>query len=100
MSRGGNDLLRRRGRDPLGLPLGHHLGTGRAHPVVTATGARHALNMISAVTAQGLLRFSTYTGPFTAAMFIDFCTRLLGDTDGPVYLVVDGHPVERPGWQA
>ena len=48
--------------------------------------------MISAVTAQGLLRFSTYTGPFTAAMFIDFCTRLLGDTDGPVYLVVDGHP--------
>jgi transposase len=29
---GANDLLRRRGRDPLGLPLGHHLGTGRAHP--------------------------------------------------------------------
>ena len=51
--------------------------------------------MISAVTAQGLLRFSTYTGPFTAAMFIDFCTRLLGDTDGPVYLVVDGHPTHK-----
>jgi hypothetical protein len=62
---------------------------------VTATGARHALNMISAVTAQGLLRFSTYTGPFTAAMFIDFCTRLLGDTDGPVYLIVDGHPTHK-----
>jgi len=28
---------------------------------VKATGARHALNMISAVTAQGLMRFSTYT---------------------------------------
>ena len=46
------------------------------------------------------IRDSTYTGSFTAAMFIDFCTRLLGDTDGPVYLVVDGHPVERPGWQS
>src|SRR5919112_3938209 len=32
---------------------------------VTATGARHSLNMISAVTAQGLLRFSTYTGSLT-----------------------------------
>jgi hypothetical protein len=27
--------------------------------VVKAIGARHSLNMISAVTAQGLLRFST-----------------------------------------
>ena len=44
----------------------YHAGTtwapvGRT-PVVKATGARHSLNMISAVTAQGLLRFPTYTG--------------------------------------
>ena len=37
-----------------------------------ATGARHSLNMISAVTAQGLLRFSTYTGSLTGARFIRF----------------------------
>ena len=30
--RGGDDLLRRRGRDPLGLPRRHHLGPGRADP--------------------------------------------------------------------
>jgi transposase len=63
--------------------------------VVKATGARHSLNMISAVTAQGLLRFSTYTGSFTAARFIEFARKLLADADGPVYLVVDGHPTHR-----
>ncbi|MFL6221746.1 MAG: transposase [Actinomycetes bacterium] len=28
-------------------------------------------------------------------MFIDFCRRLLDDTPGPVFLVLDGHPVHR-----
>jgi transposase len=51
--------------------------------------------MISAVTAQGLLRFATYTGSFTARLFIDFCRKLLADTGGPVYLVVDGHPTHK-----
>ena len=63
--------------------------------MVKATGARHSLNMISAVTAQGLLRFSTYTGSFTGARFIEFARKLLADTDRPVYLVVDGHPTHR-----
>lgn len=60
-----------------------------------ATGARHNLNMISAVSAQGRLRFSTYAGSFTAERFIEFCKKLLHDTDGPVYLIVDGHPTHK-----
>ena len=85
--------------DEAGIRSDYHAGTtwapvGRT-PVVKATGARHSLNMISAVTAQGLLRFSTYTGSFTAARFIEFCRKLMADTDGPVYLVVDGHPTHR-----
>lgn len=85
--------------DEAGIRSDYHAGTtwapvGRT-PVVKATGARHSLNMISAVTAQGLLRFSTYTGSFTGARFIEFCRKLLADTDGPVYLVVDGHPTHR-----
>ena len=63
--------------------------------MVKATGARHSVNMISAVTAQGLLRFSTYSGSFTAARFIEFCRKLIADTSGPVYLVVDGHPTHK-----
>jgi hypothetical protein len=63
--------------------------------VVKVTGARDSLNMISAVTAQGLLRFSTYSGSFTGARFIEFCRKLIADTDRPVYLVGDGHPTHR-----
>ena len=85
--------------DEAGIRSDYHAGTTWAPvgqtPVVKATGARHSLNMISAVTAQGLLRFSTFTGGFTAARFIEFCKKLLADTDGPVYLVVDGHPAHR-----
>ena len=85
--------------DEAGVRSDHHAGTtwGRigATPVVKSTGARFSLNMISAVTAKGLLRFSTFTGSLTADKFIDFCKRLMADTDGPVFLVVDGHPVHR-----
>jgi transposase len=85
--------------DEAGIRSDYHAGTtwapvGRT-PVVKATGARHSLNMISAVTAQGLLRFATYTGSLTGARFIEFCRKLIADTEGPVYLVVDGHPTHR-----
>jgi transposase len=47
--------------DEAGIRSDYHAGTTWAPvgqtPVVKATGARHSLNMISAVIAQGLLRF-------------------------------------------
>ena len=51
--------------------------------------------MISAVSANGALRFAVYEGTTNAATFIDFCKRLLHDVSGPVYLIVDGHPAHR-----
>ncbi len=85
--------------DEAGIRSDYHAGTTWAPvgqtPIVKATGARHSLNMISAVTAQGLLRFGTYTGSFTADTFIEFAKKLLADTDAPVYLVVDGHPTHK-----
>jgi transposase len=77
----------------------YHSGTtwapvGRT-PVVEGTGARFRVNMISAVTAKGALRFSLIEGNLTAKEFIAFCKRLQHDTAGPVFLVVDGHPVHR-----
>lgn len=85
--------------DEAGIRSDYHAGTtwgaiGKT-PVVKTTGARFSLNMISAVTAQGLLRFSTFNGSMTADKFIEFCKRLIKDTTGPVFLVVDGHPVHR-----
>jgi transposase len=66
---------------------------------VTATGARFGLNMISAITAKGALRFAVLAGTLTAAGFIGFLKRLLHDAarhgGGPVFCIVDGHPVHR-----
>lgn len=89
--------------DEAGICSDYHAGTTWAPigqtPVVTATGARHSINMISAVTAEGALRFAVYEGKLNAQVFVDFLKRLLHDApgglDGKVYLVVDGHPAHR-----
>src|SRR3974377_1240907 len=51
--------------------------------------------MLSAVSAQGALRFMVHDGTVNAKVFVDFCKRLLTDAKGPVYLIVDGHPSHR-----
>jgi transposase len=51
--------------------------------------------MVSAVSAQGALRFMVHDGTVTAKVFLQFCKRLLHDANTPVYLVVDGHPSHR-----
>jgi transposase len=85
--------------DEAGIRSDYHSGTtwspvGQT-PVVKNTGSRFSVNMISAVSAKGALRFAVYEGNTNAATFIDFCKRLLHDTAGPVYLIVDGHPAHR-----
>jgi transposase len=85
--------------DEAGIRSDHHAGTTWAPagqtPVVEVTGARFSVNMVSAVTAKGALRFAVFEGTTTAASFIAFCKRLLHDAPGPVYLIVDGHPSHR-----
>ena len=66
-------------------------------PVVASTGARWSVNMLSAVSAQGKLRFMVHDGKANSGVFIDFCKRLLRDADTPVYSVVDDIPVTGPG---
>jgi transposase len=65
-------------------------------PVIKRTGKRFRINMISAVSNAGMLRFRLFTGSFTGAVFIEFLRRLLRDCVGrKVHLIVDGHPVHR-----
>jgi transposase len=65
-------------------------------PLVKRTGKRFRVNMISAISAGGLLRFRLFVGSFTGPVFVDFLRRLLRDCGGrKVHLVVDGHPVHR-----
>ena len=85
--------------DEAGVRSDYHSGTtwapvGRT-PVVASTGARWSVNMLSAVSAQGKLRFMVHDGKVNSGVFIDFCKRLARDADTPVYLVVDGHPCHR-----
>jgi transposase len=70
-------------------PVGHT-------PVIKGTGKRFRVNMISAISNQGMLRFRLFTGSFSGTVFIDFLRRLLRDCGGRrVHLIVDGHPVHR-----
>jgi transposase len=65
-------------------------------PVIKRTGKRFRVNMISAISNAGMLRFRLFVGSFTGAVFIDFLGRLLRDGGGrKVHLIVDGHPVHR-----
>jgi hypothetical protein len=85
--------------DEAGVRSDYHAGTTWAPvgqtPMVAATGDRFGINLISAVAAKGALRFAAYEGSLNGPVFIDFCRRLLHDSSGPVFLVLDGHPVHR-----
>lgn len=85
--------------DEAGVRSDFHSGTtwGRRGqtPVVSSTGARFGANLISAVSAQGQLRFMLTKGRVTAVVFIEFLKRLLINAPAPVFLIVDGHPTHR-----
>jgi len=85
--------------DEMGLRSDHISGTSYAPvgqtPVVRATGRRFGCNMISAITNRGALAFMVFEGKFHNAVFIDFMKRMLKQSKGKIYLIVDGHPVHR-----
>ena len=64
-------------------------------PVIASTGARFSINMVSAVSAQGLFRFMTFTGRMNAEKFLEFLQRLLYRASTPIFLILDGHPVHK-----
>lgn len=85
--------------DGAGFRSDYHSGTtwgrqGQA-PIVSSTGARFGINLISAVSAQGQLRFMVTKGRVTAAVFIEFLKWLLVNTTAPIFVIVDGHPTHR-----
>lgn len=85
--------------DEAGVRSDHHAGTTWAvkgkTPVVSSTGARFSLNMISAVTAQGEFRFMVVRGRIGAQQFIEFIKRLIHGAKRMIFLIVDGHPAHK-----
>ena len=86
-------------QDESGVRSDFHSGTTWAPkgktPVVRVTGQRFSLNMISAVSPRGELRFMVVRGGVNASVFIGFLKRLVHGQRRPIYLVVDGHPSHR-----
>ncbi len=77
-------------------PVGHT-------PVIKRTGKRFGVNLLSAISNEGLLRFRLFEGSFRGPVLVDFLRRLLRDLAGrKVHLILDGHPVHRAklvsGW--
>jgi transposase len=85
--------------DESGVRSDFHSGTTWAPrgktPVVRVTGARFSLNMISAISPKGALRFMVVKGGVGARVFITFLKRLMHGAKRPVFLIVDGHPAHR-----
>ena len=61
-------------------------------PVVISTGARFTINMISAISSKGHLRFMTVHGGVGAKVFVGFLKRLILGAKKPIFLILDGHP--------
>lgn len=64
-------------------------------PIVEATGQRYGMNIVSAISPRGEMRFMTVEGRMNAGKFIEFLKRLLHNAKRPVFLIVDGHPSHR-----
>src|SRR6202035_1366934 len=59
-------------------------------PIVQATGARHGMSLISAVTSRGHLRFMIIDkGSVNADVFIEFLKRLIKGAERKIFLIVD-----------
>jgi transposase len=85
--------------DEAGIRSDYHAGTTWAPrgqtPKVQTTGARFGLNMISAITRKGEMRFMVIDKTVKADIFCEFIDRLMHNRRNKVYLIVDGHPVHR-----
>jgi transposase len=85
--------------DEAGIRSDFHSGTtwgkrGKT-PIVSTTGARFGLNLISAINPLGQMRFMVTKGRVGAAVFIEFLKRLIHNNEGMTFLIVDGHPAHR-----
>jgi transposase len=85
--------------DESGVRSDFHSGTTWAPrgetPVVRVTGQRFSLNMISAISPKGSLRFMVVRGGVGARVFVQFLKRLMYGRRRSAFLIVDGHPSHR-----
>ena len=78
-----------------GFHSGSSLAAGGKTLIAMVTGERFNLNMFSAISPRGNLRFMVERGEVRAQVFIGFLKRLIQSRRRRVFLIVDGHPPDR-----
>src|SRR5437867_12791318 len=73
-------------------PLGRTYGLKGKTPVVTTSGQRQSINVISAVNARGEFWAATYDAKLNAEAFVAFLQNFMKGRSGKTLLVLDGHP--------
>lgn len=85
--------------DESGLRSDYHAGTTWAPkgqtPVVSRTGARYRLNLLSVVNRRGRMRFMIEKKGLNADVVCRFLRRLMVGSTRPVFLILDGHPIHK-----
>ena len=64
-------------------------------PVVTDSGDRFGLRLISAVSPRGDMRFATFQGRMNGARFVQFLKDLRSDTGKPIIVIADNASYHR-----
>lgn len=77
----------------------YHSGTTWAPkgktPIVKTTGARHKVNLISAISPRGAMKFMATEQNVNATVFVDFLKRLIAGAKRSVFLILDNCSVHR-----
>ena len=85
--------------DEAGVRSDYHSGTTWSPkgetPIVSASGARFSVNMISAVSPRGDFRFMVVEGSVNSSVFVEFLKRLMAGSKRKVFLIVDGYPAHK-----
>ncbi len=76
-------------------PMGKTWGRVGKTPIVRKTGKRFGLNLISAISPRGELRFMVTKGNFGGKEFVEFLRRLVAGTKRRVIFITDGHPAHK-----
>lgn len=66
-------------------------------PAIRLNAKRERINLISAITNQGKVRFMIYDKAINAQIFIKFCRRLIKDAGTKIYLILDNLRVHHSG---
>lgn len=74
---------------------GRTWGLKGKRPVVRSKWTKHKINMISAISPHGKIRFMLTKKNVTSVEFLIFLKRLVHNAEHKIFLVLDGHPIHK-----